>query len=66
MAEATANTTSPREDTGRECGCKGGASGRAIIDRRYARGEISREQYEQMTQDLGGDSKSERSKKGCC
>jgi uncharacterized membrane protein len=66
MAEAAANATHPREETDRECGCRGGPSGRTILDRRYARGEITRGQYEQMKQDLGGDTKSEKSKKGCC
>ena len=39
------------------------SSARRILDRRYASGEITRDQYLQMKQDLG-DSKS--SKKGCC
>lgn len=30
-----------------------GASARQILDRRYAHGEISRDQYELMKQDLG-------------
>lgn len=66
MAEAAADTTKPREETDHECGCKGGPSGRAILDRRYARGEVTREQYQQMKEDLGGDRKSDKSKKGCC
>jgi uncharacterized membrane protein len=66
MADPAANTTSSREDTDDDCGCRGGPSGRTILDRRYARGEITREQYEQMKQDLGGDTKSDKSKRGCC
>ena len=63
MAEAT---TDPFEQSDRGCGCKGEPSGRAILDRRYAHGEVTREQYEQMKQDIGGDAKKSESKKGCC
>jgi uncharacterized membrane protein len=67
MAEAV-NTTNPPEQSDRDCGCRGPSrtSAREILDRRYARGEVTREPYEQMKQDLGGDTKSNKSKKGCC
>jgi uncharacterized membrane protein len=66
MVEAV-NPVSYEQEHGRGCGCKpsseGTPSARAILDRRYASGEITREQYEQMKQDLGLATKA---KKGCC
>jgi hypothetical protein len=60
------NAKSPPEQSGSGCGCKSssknGTSAREMLDRRYASGEINREQYEQMKQDIG----SAKSKKGCC
>jgi putative membrane protein len=41
---------------------KGGPSAREILDRRYASGEITREQYQQMKLDLRGSTEP----KGCC
>jgi uncharacterized membrane protein len=61
----TAVTEKPRDEASSGCGCRSskGGSARDILDRRYASGEITREQYEQMKQDLGGTSKSKNS---CC
>ena len=65
MAEAVSSTMHEQDD--KSCGCKSpsrsGTSAREILDRRYASGEITRDQYEQMKQDIGGTAKS---KKGCC
>ena len=54
----------PRAGVGMGCGYHGAmdhgmmnqaqADPRAILDQRYARGEITREQYEQMKQDIAG------------
>jgi hypothetical protein len=59
----------PSEQFGSGCGCKssskGPASAHEILDRRYASGEINREQYETMQKDIGiADAKA--STKGCC
>jgi uncharacterized membrane protein len=62
MPEPSVTTSHEEPDHG--CRCRGdGKSGRAILDRRYARGELTREQYQQMKQDLVGDEKGEKS---CC
>ena len=37
---------------GRQDNRNSGATAREILDRRYARGEISREEYQQMKKDL--------------
>lgn len=53
----------------RGCGCKSegqkDSTARDILDRRYAGGEITREQYEQIKQDLGT-SEQGAAKKACC
>lgn len=36
-------------------GANGGSNaGKAILDKRYARGELTRKEYEQMKKDIGG------------
>ena len=69
MSELTPQTTATAQHD--EQGCCGGssrkrgASAYEILDRRYATGEITREQYETMKKVLGtADTKA--SKKGCC
>jgi hypothetical protein len=73
MAESGLTTETPHEQSERGCGCKSsrevGSSAREILDRRYASGEINREQYEQMKQDLGHTKEvlgSAKNKRGCC
>lgn len=69
MAEST-TASSASEEAAHRCGCKSsskaGTPAREILDRRYASGEINRDQYQQMKQDLGGEFKGEKSNKGCC
>ena len=58
-------TTAP-DQAGTDCGCrtsKHETSAREILDRRYASGEITREQYEHIKQDLRATTKIEN---GCC
>jgi hypothetical protein len=69
MSQLTPQTTETAQHD--EQGCCGGpsrkrgASARELLDRRYAGGEITREQYETMQKDLGiTDTKA--SKTGCC
>jgi len=67
MADAAVKSETAPHDENCKCGCRSGrASGesaRDIVDRRYASGEITREQYQQIKQDLGGTS---MPKKACC
>jgi hypothetical protein len=65
VAAATAAEHGP----GCKCRCKSsskvGPSAREILDRRYASGEITRDQYEQIKHDLGGTSMP-TPKNACC
>jgi len=66
MTEAV-NPASREQEHACGCGCKPSSeralSARSILDRRYASGEITHEQYQQIKQDLGAATKA---KKGCC
>jgi hypothetical protein len=54
------------------CGCSCGGSheddrsARDILDRRYASGEISKDQYEHMKHDLASAEASAKQKSECC
>jgi uncharacterized membrane protein len=69
MSEPTSQTAEATQDAEQGC-CSGssrkcGRSAREVLDRRYAGGEITREQYEDMKKHLGlTDPKA--GKKGCC
>jgi uncharacterized membrane protein len=67
MADAAVKSEAAPHDENCKCGCKSGngsgESARDIVNLRYAKGEITREQFEQMKKDLGS---SAMPKKACC
>ena len=68
VAEATRKI----DDKASDCGCSCGGShkdepgARDILDRRYAKGEITKDQYDQMKQDLGVAAPTAKQKTSCC
>jgi hypothetical protein len=70
MAEQATVPVDPRPEPAHDgCGCKSQSgkanAAREILDRRYANGEVTREQYEQIKLDLGA-SEPKGAKKVCC
>jgi uncharacterized membrane protein len=67
MADAAVKSEAAPHDEDCKCGCRSSRapteSARDIVDRRYAKGEITREQFEQMKKDLGS---SAMPKTACC
>ncbi len=67
--EVQAHAKEASKDGG--CGCSCGGShadhetAREILDRRYASGQITKDQYEEMKQDLGSTQASAKHKSAC-